>query len=152
MAAGDVIIAHGGVFKLDNAAGSLTDYTSDVQNVTADIVKKRGGGYHIASTVWEQQVISDDTPKAATVSVTFVDSEGAAELGGILRAWHHGSDEARTVEVYDPDANAGSKKVSGEFVLQTPGVHIQKNAGSGNVRTATANMRGNGTIAYTVIT
>ena len=153
MAAGDLIISHGGVFKMDNAAGSLTDYSDDVQDCTADIKVKRGNGYHVASTEWEQQVISDDLPKAATASVKFVDTEGATDLGGALRAWHmNATDAARTIEVYDPDATAGSKKISGEFVLVNPGVMIQKSAGSGNARTASASFKGHGTIAYTVIT
>lgn len=149
MAAGDVIIQHGGALYIDNAAGSLTDWSSDATDVTvtSDLVR---GSYFVLSSPAQLQT-QGTLPYAASVQFSFIRKEGASALDGMLKAWRFGTDVARTVEVYSPDTGTGSHKVSGEFVLSSPGPLAAHTAGQGNAGTGQASLASHGAITYSVV-
>lgn len=152
MAAGDVVIGHAGVIKIDNAAGALTDYSGDVERATGTISEVSGGGYFVANSTWQQQTSETNAPKSWSVSITAVDSEGATELGGMVRAWLMGTRNHRTVELYQPDESAGSHKMSGEAKLVNPGSFVDITAGSGNPVRKSIQLAGHSTCTYAVVT
>lgn len=152
MAAGDVIIMHGGDFRLDNAGGTLTDYTSDMADVSVSVTLMRGS-YHVASALSPKQTLN--VPYSWTVNVTGLRKEGATGLQGIVSAWLNsmlgGSDELRSVQVSSPDTGTGSHQITGEVALQNPGETIKHTPGSGDAGKFSFVLNGDGNLTYQVV-
>lgn len=141
------IVATDCVIKLDNAAGALVDISGQSNRVEIQL-QNTIAEFRPFSTQWKQRkVVGKDAP----VTVAGVYSSNDAEARGLLMGWWSGgTDTARTLEIYAPDENAGSDKISGEFVLSNFQTTLDSEADD-FVRW-TAELMPNGTVTHAEVT
>ncbi len=137
---------HGGVFKLDNAAGTLTDYSSHIRNVKPPSLKNNVGRYFTIDARAEK---TSEGGYSSTFSVEVIRDPSASSLHSVLAAWVPLGGK-RTYQVDAPDSLTGSERDTGECRLESydPG---QIGAGSGEAAFGTANFVVDAGNAHSVI-
>lgn len=144
---------HNGYFSLDNAAGSPTDYSSEVIEASLNI-KPMTGEHHTLNSRGGQQTVggySGDLSLKIKLGIT------ATALVSVLNTWMLSS----TLPVYStsksfilsvPDnATAGSHRYSGEVIGVDMGAVAMASGGKGDVQSQDVKFKTDGTITYAVI-
>lgn len=146
----EILVMDECVFKLDNAAGSLVDLSGDVISVTLTYNVKRGSYTTVDSKTPNRTL---DVPYDWQITAEYVKSkDDATGMYTHLNAWLTGTDNLRSVEVFNDDESAGSFKWSGEVAFGSPGNPVTKRGGSGDPETASVTLVGDGNLTYAIVT
>jgi len=138
------------VFKLDNSGGTLTALSDDVTRVTLTKNITRGS-YTPVNAMTPVQVVV--VPYSWQVVVEYVKTKtDTTGMAYHMNAWNTGTDNLRSVEIYDDDEVAGSYKWSGEVALGSPGSMVDKQGGGGDPEKASVTLVGSGDLSYAVVT
>lgn len=151
---GTPILQNAAVVKLDDAAGSLADYSDQI---TASSITPRiqVGSFYVLSTREEQQG-QGAGPRGYDISLTVLKTDGADDLYDRLMDMGAGTGStgelnAISFECYDNDEESGSEKWAGEVVLTSIGAPVTKTANSGEVTTVTFGFRSHGGLVRSIV-
>ena len=122
--------AHDFVFKLDNAAGTLTDYSAVITELNSGGITRNTGNYHVFGTPGELHTQGGYSGK---FSIKYLRN---STIDLVIQSWVRGV--TKTFELYEPSTAAGSEKVSGECMLLSRSDLMAGKAGAGDTRMVTA--------------
>lgn len=139
-----------GVVKLDNASGTLTDYSSAIESANMGFTGNAQPFYTLGSHFAQ----TPDSKKAWTVDLTMFAEIGATGIYGMITAWviNNAIPGAKTISIGVPDlTTTGSITYTGEVKCNSIPQMIQVNAAGGQPQRATVQLMGDGTLTQAVV-
>lgn len=136
------------VLKVDNSAGVLTDITGSSSQASLSLTRTLGS---LVTFEGEWDIVLG-CKISGTISVTAVYSTANTEARNILEGWifnDDGGTRLRTVQINVPDDSAGSRRYSGEAVIES--YELPLDASSADPIAVTAQLRTSGNWVRSVI-
>jgi len=142
-----VFAMHGGVISIDNAGGTPTVVSGQVQDM--EISEERATGvFHTMDTLY-----SDATRGGIkyTMTMSIYKTTNAAEAYKLLKANLISAIRTITVTADTPDSSTGSERATGEFVFTGFTPSTKRTAGSGDPEVTTAKFVNSGQIVFSTL-
>jgi len=104
------------VAELDDASGVLRDISGSTNKIEADFKNNIGEFRTRGGSQWKNRI---QCGKDASVKLTGIASTAVNEIRDIILNWFFNGSGLRTFRWAEPAGTAGSKRFSGEFVLDS---------------------------------
>lgn len=139
---------HGFVCSVDNGSGTPVNISSSCQDAEIDTTKNMGTVF-TADTRYQQTV--EGGGLANRIRLMVIRTTGTTEAYRLFSDWlHEASPAARTVTIDWPNSNSGSRRITGEYSLQSF-QEARRSSGSGEGEILEAVLVSDGTFALSTL-
>ena len=134
------------VVRIDDSGGSLQDMSGSSNKVDIEAMNELGE-FKPFGTQWKNRI---QCGKDLSLALASVFTEAADEAHDLLSTWfEQDGGAARTIQVSIPDETSGSKRYSGEFLLEKYTMNVD--AASPNPVPLQANFKPDGEVTIATI-